>query len=74
MACLGMQVSRPAIEEKWLDPSRMRPRTDEIYLRRIGDTQPEVRPCFKDVIYGSVSGVKTLTVDEIGTPFTDHAL
>lgn len=69
-----MQVWRPAIEEKGLDPNRMRPRTDEIYLRRIGDTQPEVRPCFKDVIYGLASGMKTLTVDEIGTPFTDHAL
>ena len=69
-----MQVSRLAIEEKGLDPNRLRPRTDEIYLRNIGHAQQEVRRSVEGATYGLASGMKTLTVDEIGTPFTDHAL
>jgi|GEM_PF-1710333 len=74
MACSGMQISRPSIEEKGLDPNRLRPRTDEIYLRRIGRAQQEARRSVEGATYGLASGMKTLTVDEIGTPFTDHAL
>ena len=69
-----MQVSRLAIEEKGLDPNRMRPRTDEIYLPIIGHAQQEARRSVEGATYGLASGMKTLTVDEIGTPFTDHAL
>ena len=69
-----MQISRPSIEEKGLDPNRLRPRTDEIYLRRIGRAQQEARRSVEGATYGLASGMKTLTVDEIGTPFTDHAL